>query len=164
MFTACQDSGSSSDNKEATPPAEAPAAQAPDANTPPAANGEEVAVTLNAGDDMKYDKTEITVKEGQTIKLTLHHTGKAPATAMGHNFVLLANGVDVGKFAAEAAVAKDNGYIPASMAADVLANTSIVGGGETTEVTFKAPAKGVYDFICSFPGHYGMMNGKLNVE
>ena len=29
---------------------------------------------------------------------------------------------------------------------------------------FLPPKKGVYDFICSFPGHYAMMKGKFIVE
>ncbi|MEM6771051.1 MAG: plastocyanin/azurin family copper-binding protein, partial [Bacteroidota bacterium] len=27
-----------------------------------------------------------------------------------------------------------------------------------------APAAGEYDFICTFPGHYGVMKGKFIVE
>jgi azurin len=40
----------------------------------------------------------------------------------------------------------------------------MLGGGETTTIAFTAPAAGTYDYICSFPGHYGMMKGKLIVE
>ena len=35
----------------------------------------EAVITLNAGDDMKYDQTLLNVKEGQTVKLTLNHVG-----------------------------------------------------------------------------------------
>jgi azurin len=45
----------------------------------------EVSITINAGDDMKFDLPEITVKEGQIVKLTLNHTGKVAKEAMGHN-------------------------------------------------------------------------------
>jgi azurin len=113
---------------------------------------------------MKYDLADITVKAGQTVKLTLHHTGKQPVTAMGHNFVLLAQGVDVDNFAKEAIAAKDNDYIPTAMANDVIAHTKTIGGGESTEITFTAPAAGAYDFLCSFPGHSAMMRGKFVVE
>ena len=121
-------------------------------------------ITISAGDDMKYDITEIYAKEGQKVKITLTHTGKAPVAAMGHNFVLLAAGVNIDEFAKAAAAAKDNDYIPADMAANVIAHTKTIGGGETTEVEFTAPAKGTYDFLCSFPGHYGMMKGQFIVE
>lgn len=120
-------------------------------------------IVINAGDDMKFDRTEIRVKEGDTIKLTLHHTGKAPKTAMGHNFVLLKAGVSVDAFIAKAIEAKDNDYIPAG-ASDIIAYTKLLGGGESDHIEFKAPAKGTYSFICSFPAHAMMMNGKFIVE
>lgn len=120
-------------------------------------------VTLNSNDAMKFDMSEIRVKEGQTVTLTLHHTGKLPKEAMGHNFVLLNQGVVMADFATEAVKAKDNDYIP-NDGKDVIAHTKTIGGGETATVTFTAPAKGTYDFLCSFPGHYAMMNGKFIVE
>ncbi len=124
---------------------------------------ETVDITLNSDDAMKFDKSEIKVKEGQTVVLTLHHTGKLPVTAMGHNFVLLNQGVVMADFATEAVKAKDTDYIP-NGGKDVIAHTKTIGGGESTTVTFTAPAKGTYDFLCSFPGHYAMMNGKFIVE
>ncbi len=128
------------------------------------ADANAVQITLNAGDDMRYDQLELKVKEGSTVKLTLNHTGKAPKLAMGHNFVLLNTGVDVNKFDQDAVGAKDTDYIPASHASDIIAHTKLIGGGETTDVTFKAPAKGTYDYICSFPGHAATMHGKFIVE
>ncbi len=122
---------------------------------------EVVKINLGSNDAMKFDKTEIKVKEGQKITLTLTHTGKMSKDLMGHNFVLLKKGTDLAKFAEAAMAAKDNNYIPNE---GVIAHTGIIGGGETTTVTFIAPAKGTYDFICSFPGHYGIMNGKFIVE
>ena len=40
----------------------------------------------------------------------------------------------------------------------------LVGGGESSSVTFPAPEKGTYDYICTFPGHYAIMRGILVVE
>ncbi len=157
MFASCGDSS--------TPAAEAPATEAAAPAEAPAEIVEEAGpITLNAGDDMKYDISEIEVKEGQTVKLTLHHTGKSPVTAMGHNFVLLAAGTDLDAFAKAAIAAKDNDYIPKEMEKDVVAHTKTIGGGETTEIEFTAPAKGTYDFLCSFPGHSGSMRGKFIVK
>jgi azurin len=39
----------------------------------------------------------------------------------------------------------------------------MLGGGQTDVITFEAPEPGVYDFICSFPGHSGMMRGTLTI-
>ncbi len=154
---------SSSTEQKSTEPA-APAETTTPEAAPAPAPAEPAVVTLNAGDDMKYDITEIKVKAGQTVKLTLHHTGKLPVSGMGHNFVLLASGVDLAEFAQAALKAKDSEYIPADLSDDILAHTKLIGGGETTEIEFTAPEKGTYDYLCTFPGHYAMMQGKFIVE
>jgi len=120
-------------------------------------------IVLNAGDDMKFNLTEIRVKEGETIRLTLHHTGKAPKTAMGHNFVLLKAGVSLDGFVTKALEAKGNDYIPKDEA-DIIVHTKLIGGGESDSIEFVAPPKGSYPFLCSFPGHAMSMNGTLIVE
>ena len=130
----------------------------------PAETGNENVITISGGDDMKFDKTELKAKAGETVKLILKHVGKAPIEAMGHNVVILAQGTDFNAFANAAIDAKDNGYIPKGMENAVIAKTDMIGGGQTTEITFTAPAKGSYDFLCSFPGHYIYMKGKLIVE
>lgn len=119
-------------------------------------------LTLSGDDAMKFDKKELTVREGQTVVLTLKHTGKMSISTMGHNFVLLDQGVTPSTFAQKAMKAKDHEYIPESDR--IIAHTDLIGGGETTEVTFQAPQKGTYDFICTFPGHYVNMHGKFIVK
>lgn len=123
----------------------------------------EVSITINAGDDMKYDLAEIKVKEGQTVKLTLNHTGKLAKEAMGHNWALLAQGTIVSDFATKAMQAKDTDYIPAG-ATEVIVHTKLIGGGQSDTIEFTAPAKGVYEFICTFPGHSAVMKGTFYVE
>ncbi len=130
----------------------------------PEANANEVVITLNAGDDMKFDLSEIKVKEGQTVKLTLTHTGKMAKTAMGHNFVLLAQGISLADFASKAMAAQSTEYIPAGAEKDIVAHTKLVGGGESDTIEFTAPAKGTYEFLCSFPGHSALMKGNFIVE
>ena len=123
----------------------------------------EISITINAGDDMKYDLAEIKVKEGQTVKLTLVHTGKLAKEAMGHNWALLAQGTIVSDFATKAMQAKDTNYIPAG-ATEVIVHTKLIGGGQSDTIEFAAPAKGVYEFICTFPGHSAVMRGTFYVE
>ena len=125
---------------------------------------ENVANVVISGDDlMKFDKKEIVVKSGQKVKLTLRHIGKLDVNVMGHNVVILKLGVDVSTFANSAATASDNKYIPKGTE-DVIAHTDLIGGGQTATIEFDAPAAGEYTFICSFPGHYAMMQGKFIVE
>ncbi len=118
-------------------------------------------IILNSNDQMKFDKTEIRVNAGEKVKLVLNHTGKLAKNVMGHNFVLLTKGTDLAKFATAAINDKATEYIPST---GVLAHTKLIGGGESTTIEFTVPAKGTYDFICSFPGHYAMMKGKFIVE
>ncbi|GAA3596371.1 azurin [Flavivirga amylovorans] len=120
-------------------------------------------IVISGNDLMQFDKTEIRVKAGEKIKLTLRHIGKLDVNVMGHNFVLLKQGVDIAGFAGKAATEKENQYIPKG-AKDVIAFTSLIGAGQTTSVEFVVPAAGTYDFLCSFPGHYAMMKGKFIVE
>ncbi|HET8828500.1 MAG TPA: azurin [Pelobium sp.] len=127
------------------------------------ASGDTVEITLNSNDMMKFDKAEIIVTAGQTVVLTLNHTGTQPLTAMGHNFVLLTQGTVMADFAMAAMAAKDNNYIPTDDS-NVIAHTKVIGGGESDTITFTAPEKGTYDFLCSFPGHYSIMNGKFIVQ
>lgn len=158
LFAACNNEQKS---EAATDTAATEAAVVDEA--PAAADQNKVEITLNASDEMRYDKSEITVSAGQTVVLTLHHTGKLPATAMGHNFVLLKQGTDMATFATAAMTEKDNNYIPKDDSG-IIAHTKVIGGGESDTITFTAPAKGTYDFLCSFPGHYSIMKGKFIVQ
>ncbi len=120
-------------------------------------------IVISGNDLMKFDKSEIKVKAGQKVKVTLRHKGKLDINVMGHNFVVLKKGVNMAAFAGKAAASKDNQYIPKDTK-DVIAHTGLIGAGQTTTVEFVAPEAGTYDFLCSFPGHYAMMKGKLIVE
>lgn len=126
--------------------------------------GKVVKVALVGTDQMRYNLTEIKVPKGATVELTLTHGGKMPVIAMGHNFVLLKKGVDVPKFAMKAMQGKATGYVHPDQKNEIIAKTDLVGGGQSTKVTFVAPGPGVYDYICTFPGHYSIMRGKLIVE
>lgn len=120
-------------------------------------------VVLLANDQMQFNTKEIKVPAGKQVKIVLRHTGKQPVEVMGHNFVLLTQDTQMSEFAAKAATARDNNYIPEGTDA-VIAHTKMIGGGQETTITFDAPEAGEYTFICSFPGHYSMMNGKFIVE
>lgn len=119
---------------------------------------------ISGNDQMQFDKKELAVAADCTqVELTLKHTGKLPAQAMGHNWVL-------SKTADMAGVASDG--IGAGFANDhikkgdtrAIAHTKIVGGGQSTSITFPTSAlkKGEsYTYFCSFPGHSSLMKGVL---
>lgn len=122
----------------------------------------EIEIVLNSDDLMRFDKNMLLVQSGQKITLTLNHTGKMDKSIMGHNFVLLKKDVDVIAFAEKAVLAKNNEYIPEGD--EVIVYTKLLGGGESDTITFDAPEKGYYTFLCTFPGHWGLMKGKLVVK
>ena len=159
LFAACSNNTNTQDSEPMTEAVETPTAET---TVTPAAD--ESIITLHAGDDMKFDLSQIKVKEGQTVKITLNHTGTQPKTAMGHNFVLLAAGASMSDFTSKAIQAQDNDYIPADMAGSIIAHTKLLGGGESDTIEFTAPAKGKYTFLCSFPGHSALMRGTFIVE
>jgi azurin len=144
-----------------TPATEAQPTDAVEAQTPAAM--EVLEVVIESNDQMKYNLDRIDVQAGQTVRLTLKHVGQMAKEAMGHNWVLLAKGTDIAEFGGASAAAADNDYIPADLESQVIAHTSTIGGGEEVTIEFTAPEKGIYDFICSFPGHYSMMRGKFVV-
>lgn len=139
----------------------APASLAEDAVSD---DGSVVTINLTGNDALQYNVTEIKVAAGRKIKLTLTHIGKGTKEMMGHNFVLLKAGIDVVQFGLAAVSARDTGFIPESKKDDVLAHTTVVGGGESVTIEFDAPAAGTYEYLCSFTGHFGTMRGKLVVE
>ncbi len=120
-------------------------------------------VVITANDMMKFNKSEIRVKAGQKVTITLKHVGKLDKKVMGHNLVILKQDVDLVEFATAATAATENDYIPEGTDA-VVAHTKLLGGGESDTIEFEAPAPGTYDFLCSFPGHFAAMQGKFIVE
>ncbi|MFL2629862.1 MAG: plastocyanin/azurin family copper-binding protein, partial [Flavobacteriaceae bacterium] len=88
---------------------------------------------------------------------------KLDKLVMGHNFVLLKKGVNTNEFGIKASSEKENEYIPDG-GNQVIAHTKLIGGGDSDTITFDAPKKGTYEFICSFPGHYMSMKGKLIIK
>ncbi len=119
-------------------------------------------IIINSNDTMKFDKKILLVPAGKKITLTLNHTGKFPKVGMGHNFVLLKADTNVSEFAEKAAMARKTDYIPEGD--QTIAYTKLLGGGESDTITFEAPKKGYYTFLCTFPGHWQLMRGKLIVK
>ena len=127
----------------------------------PAEVAAKVTLTIEGNDLMQFNTNKMEVVEGQEVTVVLKHVGQMSVDAMGHNWVLLAAGTDIPAFGMAAVSAKETGYIPQDLKDKVIANTITIGGGEETTVTFTAPKAGYYTFICSFPGHYGVMQGSF---
>jgi azurin len=151
-FTGCGGGGTTTETAE---PAAAPSKAASNAKV----------IKMTGDDQMRYNINEIKAKAGETVRVELTNIGKLPAQAMSHNFVLLNRPVTNDEFVAFATAAAQNppSYFPASTDL-VLAHTKMLGPGEIDAVEFTAPAAGTYEYLCTFPGHYAIMRGKLIVE
>jgi len=119
---------------------------------------------IEGNDLMQYDKKELKVAGDCTqVEVTLKHTGKLPAQAMGHNWTLV-NTADASEVAnAGMSAGLDKDYIPPGDKR-VIAHTKVIGGGQSSSVTFATSALkkgGDYTYICTFPGHNALMKGKL---
>ena len=123
-------------------------------------------ITIGVDDSMKYSVTAITAKPGETLRVVIKSTSTLPKLAMGHNFVLLAKGTDAAALVKEGQTSRATDFIPPSQKDKVLALSPMAGPAETVEVTFQVPAaRGTYEFICTFPGHYTLgMKGVLTVK
>lgn len=123
--------------------------------------------TLSSNDAMQYDASEIVIgKDCTEFTIELRHTGKMPVGAMGHN-VVIAHEADMAAVTTDGmAAGADAGFVKAEDAR-VIAASSLVGGGESTSITFpveKLADGGPFVFFCSFPGHSAMMKGSLRME
>ena len=112
---------------------------------------------------MKYDREEIQVAVGESIRLLFENNDTMP-----HNLVLVALGAreEVGRAAEEMAAepgAWEKGYIPDS--GKILESTRLLMPGESELLAFNAPGKsGNYEFVCTFPGHWRTMYGVMSVS
>ena len=111
---------------------------------------------------LKFDKSELVVNARQLVQLVFANTDQMP-----HNFVLGAAGALQQIGAAADALGGPDGlamqYVPP--VPQVLFATTLVDPGGTVTVQFRAPSQpGDYPFVCTFPGHWRVMNGVLRVR
>ncbi|MGH8131762.1 MAG: azurin [Steroidobacteraceae bacterium] len=129
---------------------------------PLAAYADPCKVEISGNDLLQYDKQELAVPATcKQITVTLHHAGKQPREAMGHDWALV-KAADLSAVAqAGLGAGLANNYI-APGDKRVLAHTKVIGGGETTSVTFSSSILtkgGDYRYLCTFPGHSALMHG-----
>ena len=123
-----------------------------------------VFVVKTVHEQMRYDTTRLVVEAGKPFEVIFEN-----GDAMPHNFVIVKPGQR--QSVAEQAQSmgptsldeKGRAYIPKGNR-DVLAATRTIepGNKETLKVT--APtAEGEYEYVCTFPGHWPIMWGRLIV-
>jgi azurin len=122
------------------------------------------ATSIESDDALRYDPNSIEIPLAcKTFTVTLKHAGRLPKLAMGHNWVL-AKLSDLDGVARTGMLAgAENSYVDPKDTR-VLAHTGVVGGGESSSVTFdteKLLPGERYGFVCTFAGHSPVMRGEI---
>ncbi|MCA9177549.1 MAG: hypothetical protein KDB14_23850 [Planctomycetales bacterium] len=120
-------------------------------------------IRLETGKNLTFAQTTLNAAPGEALELVLVNPDVVP-----HNWALTAPGSlrTVGEMANHlvadpAAFARH--YIPETDL--VLAHTDVVSPGTEFHIYFRAPSKpGRYPYLCTFPGHWMVMNGELVVK
>jgi putative membrane-bound dehydrogenase-like protein len=113
--------------------------------------------------EMKYDTKTLRVKAGDKVRLIFRNND-----LMEHNLVIAKPGTlaKVGQLAdqmAASAKGAEKHYVPDSP--DVLWSSPVLDPGQSHEILFTAPAQaGNYPYLCTFPGHWRIMQGTLEVQ
>ncbi len=127
------------------------------------AQGEAITITIKTiENEMKYDITEFVVEAGKPVELVFENTD-----FMQHNLVITKRGEKekVGMAADKLAMetdGADKNYVP--VMPEVLYATAIVDPEKKVVLRFVAPKEpGDYPYICTFPGHWRIMQGNMKV-
>ena len=113
-------------------------------------------------EEMRYDQKTFTVVAGKPVEIILENPD-----AMQHNLVVgTQKSMDIiGAAADKMITAKDGAeknYVPTIP--QVIAATPLVNPDQTYRLKFIAPTQpGNYPFVCTFPGHWRIMNGTMTV-
>jgi azurin len=120
-------------------------------------------VRLDAALGLQFAQKEIVASPGERLTLNFHNPDAVP-----HNFLLakpeaLARLGDLANKMITDPEGPVRHYVPRSE--DVLVYTDMVAPGGKFTIHFDAPVvKGNYPYLCTFPGHWMVMNGVLRVE
>jgi uncharacterized protein len=112
--------------------------------------------------EMKYDLKSFTVEAGKAVEIIFENPD-----FMQHNLVITQIGAleTVGKAADKLASdpkGAEQHYVPDTP--EVLFSTKLVNPQQTVKLNFVTPKKeGDYPFVCTFPGHWSLMNGTMKV-
>ncbi|MDX2039084.1 MAG: plastocyanin/azurin family copper-binding protein [Isosphaeraceae bacterium] len=120
-------------------------------------------ITIAAGPNLSFAPRTLTAKRGEAIRLVFQNPDVVP-----HNWVLIAPGsLEVVGDLANKIIADPDAfvrhYVPNHES--ILVYSDIVSPGDSFAVNFHAPkSPGRYPYMCTFPGHWMVMNGVLIVE
>ena len=117
----------------------------------------EVIEIRSSGIELSYSLAEITVKAGEEI--TIRYINESET--MPHNIVVVQTEEDIRPVGIAALKAHKTAYIPEEEKSRIIAYSELAQPGETIEFVFTAPPPGTYPYICTYSGHFTMMQGRL---
>jgi len=124
--------------------------------------GVSVFVVSAVREQMRYDVAELVVEAGRAFEIVFENTDIMP-----HNLVVVAPGAreEIGLAAMAMPMTPDRAgrlYVPVSE--KVLGATKMLEPGQKETLRLYAPRQpGVYEYVCTFPGHWTIMWGRLLV-
>lgn len=116
---------------------------------------------------MLFTTRQFVVRPGQPVKLVFSN-----ADATNHNLAILMPGAEEEVGAAANAMARDprnamSDFLPPQKSEMILQATSMIGPSRNSRIDvlrFTAPEEpGIYPYLCTFPGHWVVMNGRMVV-
>lgn len=120
-------------------------------------------IRIRTGTNLSYETRSFRVQAGEPLALTLENPDVVP-----HNWALAKPGTleQVGQLANRLIADPEavlRHYVPET--SDVLVYTDVVLPKDEFTIYFHAPQKpGRYPYLCTFPGHWLVMNGEMIVE
>ena len=167
MDTTAPDAVADTTMPDATDPAGTDATADAPVTAGDAATVADCATTIEGNDAMQFNVDSIAIPAScSEFTINLEHTGQLPEAAMGHNVVITSTANMQAVAADGLSAGADNEYVKPDDER-VIAYTDLIGGGESTSVTFSTSALqsgGPYEFFCSFPGHAALMKGTISVQ
>lgn len=131
-------------------------------------SGARVVDVKSTGITLSYDVTEIRMKSGERLVIRYHN-----ASEMSHNVVVVKDEADIQPVGIAALSAMASDFIPEmlnpkayfSQEQDrILAASALAYPGETVYLEFTPETAGVFPYICTYSGHFTMMQGRIHVE
>ncbi|HVR85480.1 MAG TPA: PA14 domain-containing protein, partial [Planctomycetota bacterium] len=111
-------------------------------------------------DQMLFDVKQFSVEAGKPVEILFDNVDIMP-----HNLAITAPGamMEVGQLAERlGAEGEKLGFLPGTP--KILWATPLLLPGQSSKLQFTAPEKpGAYPYVCTFPGHYLLMNGVMQV-
>lgn len=111
-------------------------------------------------EQMKYDRKAFAVAPGMKVRIVFSNPD-----AMDHNFIVVQPGAASHVAMAAMMLGPDGIKKHWKPESDkIIAASKMLSMGKTETIEFTAPtALGVYPYICTYPGHWMLMNGEMHV-